>query len=181
MRPMSASRIAAWIVGLAVCTAWLASAAGVGRRAPSTRTIPRHESHSEMTALAADVQTQATRLRERMSRAPAPRSEGRNLFTFGALPRAHQRPAATASEPVPVAPPSPAPVPEPLLTLIGIAEMPGASGPVRTAMIAAAGGELLMATVGQNIAGRYEIGTIGADAVLLKDLSTGLSRTLVLR
>ena len=176
---MNASRIAAWIVGLAVCTAWLASAAGVGRRIPSTRTIPRHDSHSEMTALAADVQAQATRLRERMSRAPLPRAEGRNLFTFAPAPRGPQRVAATASEPVPIlVPPA---ITEPVLTLIGIAEMGGASGPVRTAMITAASGELLMVRAGETLAGRYEVGTIGAAAVLLKDLTTGLSRTLVLR
>jgi type IV pilus biogenesis protein PilP len=177
---MSASRLAAWIFGFAVCTAWLASAAGVGRYRPSPRPAPRAAMDAGLTTLAADVQTQTARLRDRLAQAPAPSPAQRNPFSFAAPAAAPARPPVT---PVATAPPvmpdlSPG---EPTLTLIGVAEMPGAGGPVRTAMITGPSGELLMVTAGQTLAGRYEVAGIAADAVQLKDTSSGALRTLVLR
>ena len=177
---MTASRLAAWIFGLGVCTAWLASAAGVGRNPPPTRPAPRAAIDAELSALAADVQTQASRLRDRLAEAPAPASQQRNPFAFADRPVAIERPA----ERLAMAAPSIAPEPqanEPVLTLIGVAEMAGPSGPVRTAMMTGPGGDLLMAGAGQTVLGRYEVVAIGADAVQLKETASGALRTLVLR
>jgi hypothetical protein len=177
---MSASRLAAWIVGLAVCTAWLASAAGVGRSRPSPRAAARPTVDAELTSLAADVQTQAARLRDRLAGAPAPSPGHRNPFAFAAPPAAPPRAVPTRPA-APVALPDDLPPSEPALALIGVAEMPGKDGPVRTAMITGPSGDLLMVTAGQAILGRYEVAAVTADAVQLKDTASGTLRTLVLR
>lgn len=176
---MNASRLAAWIFGLAVCTAWLASAAGVGRTPPVVRVVPQPPVSTELAALAADVQTQAARLKERLSQAPAPSAQGRNPFSFAERPRAAVRPprAPAVMAPVMVSDPLPA---EAVLVLIGIAEMAGPAGPVRTAMITR-GGELLMVTTGELLLARYEVASIGPDTVQLKDRTSGESRSLTLR
>jgi hypothetical protein len=65
--------------------------------------------------------------------------------------------------------------------LIGIAEDQGPSGLVRTAIIADEAENLLMATVGNTLLGRYRVEAIGADAVELKDVNTSAVRRLGLR
>ena len=177
---MNASRLAAWIFGLGVCTAWLSSAAGVGRSRPAPRTIPASPINAELSTLAADVQTQASRLRDRLAQAPAPSSQERNPFSFVVRAASAPRVAVRPVNPAPAIVPEPQ-VSEPLLTLIGVAEMAGPSGPVRTAMITGPGGDLLMVQAGQILLGRYEVAAIGADAVQLKDTGSGAVRTLVLR
>jgi hypothetical protein len=175
---MSAPRLAAWIFGLAVCTAWLASAAGVGRSRTAPRPLPRPAMDAQFTELAADVQTQAARLRDRLGQAPAPSPQQRNPFTFSPRPapaRQYTRPVAPPPE-LPPPPPS-----EPTLSLLGVAEMPGAAGPVRTAMVTTGAGDLIMVTAGQTLLGRYEVATVAMEAVQLKEIATGAVRTLVLR
>lgn len=176
---MSVARVAAWIVGAAVCGAWLASAAGVTRQprvsrppAPSGEAVP-------FDTLAADVQAQAGRLRERLASAPAPRAAIRNPFGFAARPPAPRaRPAAgPVAAPVEMA----TEVREPALELIGIAESAKPEGLVRTAMITGGYGDLMMVTTGQRILSRYDVVAVGADAVELKDIETGATRRLVLR
>jgi hypothetical protein len=177
---MNASRLAAWIFGLGVCTAWLSSAAGVGRNAPPPRTIPKSPINAELSTLAADVQTQASRLRDRLAEAPAPSSQERNPFSFVARSASPPRVAVRSVGPAPAIVTEPQ-VAEPILTLIGVAEMAGPSGPVRTAMITGPAGDLLMVQAGQTLLGRYEVTAIGADAVQLKQTDSGAVRTLVLR
>ena len=177
---MSASGLAAWIFGFAVCTAWLASAAGVGRYRPSSRPAPPAAIDASLATLAADVQMQTARLRDRLAEAPAPSPAQRNPFSFAAPVAPPVRPPVTPATTAPPAMPDLPPA-EPALILIGVAEMPGAGGPVRTAMITGPSGDLLMVTVGQTLAGRYEVAGIAADAVQLKDTSSGSVRTLVLR
>jgi hypothetical protein len=76
---------------------------------------------------------------------------------------------------VPTAVPT-ADAPEPDLVLVGLAE----DGSTRTAMIGS-GEELLMATEGQTVAGRYRVAKVGPDAVELVDLETGATRRLSLK
>ena len=52
---------------------------------------------------------------------------------------------------------------------------------VRTAVIVGPSDELFMVTEGQEVAGRYRVSAIGADAVELKDPATGAVRRLILR
>ena len=60
--------------------------------------------------------------------------------------------------------------------LLGLAE----EGATRTAMIES-GDELLMATEGQTIVGRYRVSKVGPDAIELIDLATGTTRRLFLK
>ena|SRR5688572_22676072 len=182
---MQVSRVAAWMFAGAVATAWLASAAGVSRSPrPPRSTPPRSPEAVAFDNLVADVQTQAGRLRKRLETAPVPTAPYRNPFSFAE----QSAPASRQSRPT-IAPPAafeppPAPVamPEPSLQLIGIAEKKVGDAIVRTAMLAPGDADsLIMATAGQKILGAYEVIAIGVDAVELKDLITGATRTLVLK
>ncbi len=171
---MTPARAATYLVGAILLAAWLASAAGVGRL-PLTAVPRRSAEASQLDAVAASVQSQAVRLRQRLAAAPSPQAPVRNPFAFAAREAvvAH----AVAIRPQPVAAPIVAPPPaEPELVLLGVAEQ----GATRTAMIGA-GDELLMATEGQIVAGRYRVSRVGADAIELVDLVTGATRRLFLR
>ena len=178
---MNASRAAAWIIGAAVCGAWLASAAGVTRQARLMRVSPKPADVVQFEALAADVQAQAGRLRERLANAPAPRAAERNPFRFSASPVPRRAAAAARPAPVVLEPAAPVDVREPALELIGVAETRKPEGVVRTALITGGYDELMMVTAGQRILGRYDVVAVGADAVELKDLQTGGTRRLLLR
>lgn len=180
---MSAPRLAAWIIGAAVCGAWLASAAGVTRQARIPPTTPPAADVVQFDALAADVQAQASRLRDRLAQAPAPNSRPRNPFRFAPAPSQRQVRAATAGTTAPQAIPVgiAAPPAEPTLDLVGVAETSTAEGLVRTAMMTGDTGDLIMAIAGQRILGRYDVVAIDAEAVQLKDVQTGAVRRLVLR
>ncbi len=168
------------LLGTAACSVWLASAAGVTRQAGQARTTPRQIEAAQFDALAADMQTQAGRLRERLAQAPAPTEAIRNPFRF-----ADRRPPAVragrAVLPVAEAAPALPEIREPVLQLIGVAETNTKDGRVRTAMITGGHSELMMVTAGQRILGRYDVVAVGADAVELKDLETKAVRRLILQ
>ena len=180
---MQVSRVAGWIFVGAVATAWLASAAGVSRTARQTpRTAPASPETVALNNLAVDVETQASRLRSRLETAPSPKAPFRNPFSFTERPPAPVRAVRPPVAPEPTfVPPPPIPA-EPPLQLIGIAEKKVGDTIVRTAMMSPGDADaLIMAIVGQKILGAYEVVAIGVDAVELKDLTTGLTRTLVLK
>ena len=167
------------LLGTAACSVWLASAANITRQAQEARTTPRQIEAAQFDALAADMQTQAGRLRERLAQAPAPREAVRNPFRF-----AERRPTAARPRralPLSEAPPAVPEIREPALQLIGVAETHTKDGPVRTALITGGQSELMMVTAGQRILGRYDVVAVGADAVELKDLETGAVRRLILQ
>jgi hypothetical protein len=169
---MTPARAAAYLVGALLLAAWLASAAGVGR--PHLEGVPRRSADSmQLDTVALGVQSQAARLRQRLAVAPAPRAPIRNPFTFAA-----REPVPVAARPQALAMPVAAdpPLPELELVLLGVAE----EGSARTAMIGS-GDELLMATEGQTLAGRYRVAKVSADAIELVDLVTGATRRLFLK
>lgn len=169
----------AYIGGAVVLAAWMASAASTGvPQEPQPAVRPVATSGTEQ--LAADVQAQSARLRQRLASAPVPREPTRNPFVFGE--REAVRTRVASSRPVVMPEPAAAPAPvEPALVLIGIAGQHSASGIVRTAMIVGPGEELYMVAEGQPLAGRYMVAAISADAVELKDTTTGFTRRLALR
>lgn len=177
---MKASRLAAYIVCVGVGGAWLASAAGIVWPSRPARSTPARSLSPGIDTLAADVHAQSLRLRERLSNAPSPQGSDRNPFRFSPrqslVPRA---PAPAPSETIPIEPP-PVEEREPALDLIGIAENRETNGLVRTAMLTN-GDQLLMVTAGQRVLSRYEVVAVSADAVELKDVSSGAIRRLVLR
>jgi hypothetical protein len=169
---MTPARAATYFVGASLLAAWLASAAGVAR--PQTvRTSRPSADSTELDSVVVNVQSQTTRLRQRLAGAPSPQSPMRNPFTFAARATPPPPPARARKPAVAIENP---PLPELELVLIGIAEQ----GTTRTAMIES-GNELLMASEGQTLAGRYRVGKVSIDALELVDLETGAIRRLFLR
>jgi hypothetical protein len=177
---MNASRLAVWIVGAAVSGAWLASAAGVTRQARSVRVPPPAAETIQLDALAAEVQAQAGRLRERLAHAPAPRAADRNPFSFYSAPTKHRLPSGETRRTITPAASAPE-LPVPVIELIGIAEDQSTTGTVRTAMMTNEQNDLIMVTAGQRILGRYDVVAVTDEAVDLKDIETGRIRRLILR
>ena len=176
---MTAMRAAAYVGGGALLVAWFAAAgsAPVQEVAPPrdpVRTVPTSGSGS----LALDVQAQATRLRERLARAPVPDVRMRNPFSFAAA-RVVRPPAPTVKAAAIDAPP-PEPV-VPTLSLMGIAEETSPEGLHRTAVLGGANDAVYMVMEGQDVAERYRVTAIGKDAIELKDLITGAYRRLAMR
>jgi hypothetical protein len=173
---MTPSRAAAYLGGGILLAAWFTSAAGVTRQPRAFRAPQPSSQAAQLDTLAANVQSQASRLRLRLAAAPSPQSPIRNPFTFAA--RESAAPATVPRRPEPrEAMAAAGPVEsEPDLVLLGIAEQ----GKTRTALIGS-GEELIMATEGQPVAGRYRVGAVSADGVELKDQLTGATRRLTLR
>jgi hypothetical protein len=96
----------------------------------------------------------------------------RNPFQFGLQPRT----VVTETKSIDSAPPPVEAPPEPNLVLIGLAE----DDSTRTAMIGW-GEELVMASEGQTVAGRYRVAKVSPDAIELLDLVTGTTRRLFLK
>lgn len=177
---MAPARAAAYLGGTTLLAAWLASAAGVSRQHPGSRPEPPPANVVQLDTLVSDVQSQAARLRTRLAAAPAPQAPLRNPFTFAA----REAPAGRATRPPErssVEPSSAPALPDPVLELVGVAEQKTDAGVKRTAMVAAPGDQLFMVTEGQELAGRYRVSAVGADAVELSDLVTGVTRRLALR
>jgi len=177
---MTPRRSAMYLTGGTLLVAWLAAANMPGPEAPAPRARAEAQAAGP-DAIAMDVNTQATRLRERMSQAPVPHPEVRNPFAFGAPPRPHHAAVAAAAPPpavVETAPPIPA---APALTLMGIAEESTAQGVRRTAIIGGDADTLFLVVEGQAVGDRYKVTKIGADAVELEDVITKAYRRLALR
>jgi hypothetical protein len=170
---MSPTRAAAYLGGAVLFAGWFASAAGVTRQARIARVLPPSPEVAQLDAVTSNVQSQASRLRQRMASAPAPHAPFRNPFVFSE--RQSRRVAAARREPAPAQPEVVTPD-EPPLDLLGVAE----EGATRTAMIGL-GDELLMVTVGHEVAGRYRVAAVGPDVVELQDLTTGATRRLALK
>jgi len=113
-------RIAAYLGGGCLLAAWLASAASTSRQAAVEPPPPSAPATSNTEALAAGVQAQAARLRQRIAGAPAPAAPARNPFVFAARELTAPRLAPRKTEPAPA---TDAPVPaEPQFALVGVAE-----------------------------------------------------------
>jgi hypothetical protein len=126
--------------------------------------------------LVRDLLAQTARLRAHLESVPEAPAPARNPFEFGMRPapgRAGRQPSASPE------PPGSRALPQVLLRLSGIAEHAGAGGPVRTAILRTPG-DLVLARVGDEVLSRYRIVAIGADAVELADMATGLPVTLAL-
>jgi hypothetical protein len=178
---MTSTRAAAYVGGGALLIAWFAAAASspVQQSAPPRDSVPQTAPTSGTAWLAADVQAQATKLRERLAQAPEPAVNSRNPFSF-APPPAARMPAIKASAPEPAPPPPPELV-VPALSLMGVAEEMSPEGLHRTAVIGGANDAIYMVMEGQTVTDRYRVTTIGQDAVELKDLITGAYRRLAMR
>jgi hypothetical protein len=176
---MTLRRAALYIGGASLLVAWFSSAASLSlQRHARTIAIEGDQPASHIEGLAAQVQQQSRRLRERLASAPLPQQPLRNPFTFRTV---SPRPQAAPARRLQMAAAAPAEPPEPTLVLIGLAEQKRPQGLVRTAMIATERDELIMATVGDGVLQRYKVTAISEDAVELTDVATGRTRRLALQ
>src|SRR5262245_6097909 len=156
------------VVGGALAV-WLAAAA-TSPTPPSAVLTLTPPSAVDRSGAALSAEFARWRQRLRPSAKPA---QSRNLFRYQArsaeqLATAGDRPVAVPPTPQPEAP---APMAVSPLKLVGMAEDPGPSGAVRTAILSGFG-DLFFAKEGDTIANRYRVTSIGADLIELIDSST---------
>jgi hypothetical protein len=176
---MTTTRAAAYLGGGALLVAWFAAAGTSVQDEPPARDVSVHAvSTSGSASLAADVQAQATKLRERLAQAPAPEIHSRNPFSFAPAPSPRIARSVRAAA---IVPPPVAEAVIPPLSLMGIAEDASPEGLHRTAIIGGANEALFMVMEGETVAERYRVTSIGQDAVELQDVLTGAYRRLAMR
>ena len=178
---MTLRKATLYVGGGSLLVAWFSSAASVSLSPGPRRVAERQTAVAAPTdGVAANVQAQSRRLKQRLSAAPLPQQPVRNPFAFRPAPL-----VVEASTPVSGVTPEPAVVPlppaEPRLELIGVAEQRVDQVLVRTAMIATESNELIMAVVGASVLDRYTVAAIAAEGVDLTDTTTGQVRRLVLQ
>jgi hypothetical protein len=175
---MTAKRAAAYSGGALLLVAWL-SYAGVEREPQAAQEPSKAVETSGTDTLANDVHAQSERLKARLAAAPVPLPPLRNPFVFTprepAVRHEHQ-PRVDAAAPEAVQLPV-----EPAIELIGMTTNQSPTGVVRTAVVSALSGELFLVKEGDQIAARYRVASVAADAVELTDLLSGTTRRLTLK
>lgn len=154
-----------FVGGGAFLVAWMAAAAGP---APADSVEPGQSPVAVEAPNLAALRGQTSRLRERLRRIPRPVSTVRNPFRFADRRRVASRSSMTPAPAVPAAMTPGSSRSDAVLRLIGIAESRTAEGVVRTAILSALGKTLLV-TTGDELSMGYTVGTVGAEAVELRD------------
>ena len=168
---MSGARLALWGAGAALLAAWLSSAAGttpgvVPAPPPAGGPAPLQTSPPPVERI--DLDREVARMTVYLEQAPRPRPVVRNPFILA--PRGSAGAAPTPAPAVPAgwaqaAAAQAAPLP---VSLAGIATDETPSGPLRTAILSVEG-QVILAQVGDDLAGRYQVRRIEEDAVELFD------------
>ena len=164
------------VVGGALAV-WLAAAAtSVDRQGPEPLPAPARAADRSAAALESEI----SRLHDRLRPTATPREPGRNLFAFAAPPK--PPPPAPPAETAPPVLSEPEPLrPAPLaLKLSGIAEDATPDGYVRTSILSGLG-NLFLVKEGEKVAERYLVAKISADVVELTDLGDGSTLRLALK
>jgi hypothetical protein len=176
---MNASRAALMVVGVNLLAVWAAAAAGSRVIVPGEAAAPTQvAAEAAVSEASASLLAAAERLDAHARRRVAP-AMARDPFRF----RAEARPAARKA-PEPAAVDAPADItleappldPGPDIVLQGMAESGEGEALVRTAILSA-GGELVLATLGTRLAGRYEVVALTADSVEIEDAVTHVRRS----
>jgi hypothetical protein len=159
------------VVGVHLIAVWVAAAAG-GRAARPVR-------GAELPALAQDqavgdahmsLRAATERLEAHARRPSGAVAAVRDPFRFGGAARLAARPGSARPGVEPSGGAAPAAEALPLeIVLQGIAESIAGDTVVRTAILNA-GGELVLATIGSHISGRYQVVAIAGDSMELEDL-----------
>jgi hypothetical protein len=178
---MTLRRATLYVAGGTLLVAWFSSAASVSLGRYPRRVPQVVDDGAPAQGLAASVQTQARRLKERLATAPLPQEPVRNPFAFRPAPETRAAPSPRAPVPVPTTAPVEMIVPDVPLLLVGLAEHRNGEVLVQSAVITSNGDDVIMAEVGSVVVGRYTVTSIGSDAVEMKDASTGRIRRLVLQ
>ena len=172
---MNLKRTTTIVVVGAALIAWLAGAATSNHAIPPAAVVQPTSIERRGAELAGEIE----RLHERLAPTATPRTPGRNLFTFRTMAARPPAPIALAPRPA-LTEFVPAPTSLPSLKLSGIAEDPGAEGPVRIAFISGEG-QLFMVKEGETVTPRYRVAKISADVVELVDVLDHSVRRLALR
>jgi hypothetical protein len=114
----------------------------------------------------AELAAEIERLRARLRPTTPPQQPARNLFEF----ERRSSPAIASPELAAVPIETPPPAPRPTMSLIGVAEDPGADGVVRTAIISGFG-DLFLVKEGDPVTARYTVVRISSEVVELTDLT----------
>jgi hypothetical protein len=172
---MHPKRTATIVVVGGALLAWLAGAATSNRAIEPAPVISIPAIDNSGVALEKEI----ARLHERLRPTATPTQSNRNLFSFRSAPvRAVPAPSAPTAPALVEAPPLPPPLPP--LKLVGVAEDPGADGPLRTAILVG-DGQLFTVKEGENVTARYRVSRISTDVVELLDLNDNSLRRLALR
>jgi hypothetical protein len=165
--------VAVAIVG--AVAAWVLAAAGEAPALPDAPDLRQAEADAERAAV---VEASVARLRARLADMPA-RPEGtRNPFRFE--PRARQSRSHVSRTVAPDTVAHAAPVARPELRLIGMAEDSHDGTTERTAVVSGLN-QVYLVKEGEQIAMRFLVKRVGADAIEVEDLSDGTPITLGLR
>jgi hypothetical protein len=175
---MNASRAAVMVIGVNLVAVWVAAAAG-GRAAQPPRQPDVRVTQDRAVTEAQSALVEAT---DRLRRHTGPSLETaqvlRDPFSFaGARPPGPETDGAqlATSEPVPAS----APV-APDIMLEGMAESRDGETVVRTAILSVSG-ELVFATVGSTVGGRFTVVAVTAESVELEALQGGGRQTIHFR
>ena len=182
---MTSSRVAVLTGGAAVLAAWLSSAAGTVPPVPATDG-PSVVGMAPAQSLAPapsrlDLEREVARLSARLEQAPRPRDPARNPFTL----RARVRATSPLPSAVPATPALPPPVVDrvavepPAVSLAGIGVERTSYGVRRTAILSA-DGRVVLARVGDEVLGRFQVRGVTDDSVELLDLRDGAPLRLTL-
>ena len=180
---MTNSRVVVLIGGAGLLAAWLSSAAGTVPSAPVT---DRHLGGGTAPAQGAtpaagrlDLEREVARLASRLENAPRPRQPARNPFTLTPRIRPTSPPPPAATPRSALAVGEGAAAGPPALSLAGIGAERTSSGRRRTAILAA-DGRVVLARIGDEVLGRFQVRAVTDDAVELLDLHDGTVLRLVL-
>ena len=169
------ARHAAFIGGACLLAAWLATAGSVRHAAEfndaGLQPVAPTGSIAPIDPIVLEVRAQSERLTERLRAAPAPLEPGRNPFMFAAA-RAKPTPLDAGLRDLGATESSPSPPAGSALDLIGIAEHEQPDGVIRTAILTAPEG-LLVVHEGEVVAGAFRVDQIDAAAVFLTHVETG--------
>jgi hypothetical protein len=172
---MNVKRTAMIVLGAGALAAWFAGAATSNREMPDPVSVRTPPIDTHGAALADEI----AKLQERLRPSAEPNHPGRNLFAFRAAHVPVVPVALPAPQPALTEAPAATPAPPPF-KLAGIAEDPGANGPVRTAILSG-GGQVYLVKEGENVTSRYRVTRIAADVVELTDVTDGTTRRLALK
>ena len=164
------------VVGGALA-AWLAAAATSGIREGTDSPVP---TRPPIDRTAATLESEVSRLHDRLRPTATPRQPGRNLFSFAVPKPPSPLPPPVEPRPALVEPetaPRPAP---PALKLSGIAEDATPNGLVRTAILSGLG-QLFLVKEGENVTERYRVVKISSEVVEITDLGDGTILRIALK
>lgn len=163
---------------VAVVAAWVLASAGDAPALPDAPSLRQAAADAERAAI---VEASVARLRARLADMPVRPEGSRNPFQFQARAHpAHARAPRTIVTDVPQAEAEPSAPARPELRLIGMAEDAHDGLAERTAVVAGLN-QVYLVKEGEQIAMRFLVKRIGADAVEIEDLSDSTAITLGLR